>query len=59
MIMKQDREEEFEWLKLMLIASIHAEKKAERMRKSYEKELKEASEAFPGIELDMMGVEVE
>lgn len=59
MIMKQDREEEFEWLKLMLIAANHAEKKAERMRKSYEKELKEASEAFPGIELDMMGVEVE
>lgn len=57
-MMKKDREG-FEWLKLMLATAIRAEKKAERMRKSYEKELKEASEAFPGIELDMMGVEVE
>ena len=58
-MMKKDREGEFEWLKLMLATANHAEKKAERMRKSYEKELKEASEVFPGIELDMMGVEVE
>lgn len=58
-MMKKDRESEFEWLKLMLQTVCIAEKKAERLRRDFEHELKEASEAFPGIELDMMGVEIE